>query len=148
MRLSCFRVLVAGLVCLLTACSKGPQWQLLDGDQQRLSELKGQWVLINYWAEWCRPCLTEIPELNMLDKASDITVLAYNFDRLTGKALAEQAQKFNIEFASMLTEPAALFGQETPKGLPATLIINPNGEVHDWLVGPQTEESVRKKLVM
>ena len=144
MRLSHLLLLVC--IGLTSGCSKAPQWQLAQGDTQSLDTLRGQWVLMNYWAEWCKPCITEIPELNQLDVADDITVLGYNFDRLQGDTLSAQADKLGITFDLMLQEPATLFGESAPKGLPATLVISPQGKVHTWLMGPQTTESVRAAL--
>ena len=51
------------LVLLLGACGDKPE----TGGVPRLEDLRGQWVLVNYWAQWCKPCIEEIPELNQLD---------------------------------------------------------------------------------
>ena len=40
----------------------------------------GQWRIINYWAIWCAPCREEIPELNELDRSTELVVLAVNYD--------------------------------------------------------------------
>lgn len=146
MHLSRFSPLLLLGVFVLSACSQAPEWRLNHGPVQSLNTLKGQWVLMNYWAEWCAPCIKEIPELNALDRDPGITVLAYNFDRLQGEPLAEQAQKLKIQFGLMLDEPAPLFDEARPQGLPATLVVNPQGNVVDWLVGPQTQASVRARL--
>ncbi|MDX1453552.1 MAG: TlpA disulfide reductase family protein [Oleiphilaceae bacterium] len=146
MRLSRFIALVLTCSVLLAGCSESPQWRLNSGEAQSLKDVNGQWLLFNYWAEWCAPCIKEIPELNELDEAHDITVYGYNFDRLQGDKLTEQASKLGIAFALMRDEPAPIFGQATPKGLPATLVVTPQGEVQEWLIGPQTVESVRAVL--
>src|SRR5690554_7457367 len=69
-----------------------------DGTQANWDKYRGQWVLVNYWAEWCKPCLEEIPELNELDKAPDISVLGVNFDGITGTALEQLGEDMGIEF--------------------------------------------------
>jgi len=61
-------------IFLLTTlhCSLGraDNWSLIDKDgvSYTLSALHGKWVLINFWAPWCPPCIQEIPELNALQK--------------------------------------------------------------------------------
>jgi len=65
-----------------------------DGDVRKDLDpdtLKGRWVLINYWAEWCKPCLEEIPELNTFAEAhsEQVSVLGVNYDGVEGEALAQ-----------------------------------------------------------
>jgi thiol-disulfide isomerase/thioredoxin len=53
-------------------------WKLTDKDGVRyqLSGLKGKWVLVNFWAPWCPPCLGEMPDLNALQKQhADLQVI-------------------------------------------------------------------------
>ena len=61
------------------------------GRKVAAEQLEGQWLVINYWAEWCKPCRTEIPELNRLAVALEgqgARVLGVNFDALQGEALS------------------------------------------------------------
>ena len=92
------------LLCVLMACSTDRHAEKPQG----LEQLRGQWVLINYWARWCKPCIEEIPELNELDhKHEDITVLGVNYDGATGEALAEQVEHLGVEFTTLERDPAA-----------------------------------------
>ena len=50
-------------VLILSACSR-PEFHLIDGSPVKLDDYQGKWKVINYWAEWCKPCLEEVPELN------------------------------------------------------------------------------------
>ncbi len=108
-----------------------------------LRDLRGQWVVINYWAQWCKPCIEEIPELNTLDSEyPDVTVLGVNYDGATGEELEQQRQQLGVSFASLEQDPAEQLGQSRPMVLPTTFIVNPQGELVETLIGPQTLESL------
>jgi len=111
--------------------------------QPRLAELRGQWVVINYWASWCTPCIKEIPELNALDaQYPEVTVLGVNYDGASGAELEQQRQQLGIIFASLAADPAAQLGKPRPVVLPTTLILDPTGQLVATLVGPQTLDSL------
>ena len=73
------------MVLALAGCER-TELQRADGVAVDWDSYRGQWVLVNYWAEWCKPCLEEIPELNHLDKSPGISVLGVNFDGVEGAA--------------------------------------------------------------
>jgi thiol-disulfide isomerase/thioredoxin len=128
------------LALVLVACSPSPESR---GDKLQLDELRGQWVLINYWATWCKPCIQEIPELNALaQQYPGVTVLGVNFDGSRGQELAQQVGELGIEFAILEQDPAATLGIKRPSVLPTTLVLGPDGELRGTLVGPQTLESL------
>lgn len=139
------RVAIAGalaLVALLAGCQK-VELERAEGQKLAWDTLRGQWVLVNYWAEWCKPCLEEIPELNELDKAPDITVLGVNFDAVKGDALVDLGKRMGIEFTMLAEDPGPEFDWKLPVALPATFIVNPDGNLLEARFGPQTEEEIR-----
>jgi thiol-disulfide isomerase/thioredoxin len=119
---------------------------LVGGGALDFSDYKGQWVLINYWAIWCKPCIEEMPELNALNDESDVAVFTYNFDQESGDTLAQQAQKLEINMPMLEVAPASFFEQEQPAALPATIVIDPQGAFHSWLMGPQTATGIKRYL--
>ena len=102
----------------------------------------GQWRIINYWAIWCAPCREEIPELNAINRDTELTVFAVNYDGQRGEALRAQAGELGITFALLEQDPGPRLGIKRPRVLPTTLLVSPDGEVTDTLVGPQTRESL------
>ena len=109
--------------------------------------LKGQWVMINYWADWCPPCLKEMPELVAFASANkDVQVFAFNFDQLDGEDLDYEINKFGVDITSILTHPRDIWGIESPATLPATYFINPEGEIVQSLFRPQTQETLEDIL--
>ena len=131
------------LILIVSSCSE-PDYRLVDGSSGKLDDFLVRWLIVNYWADWCPPCIKEMPELeNFYNENKDrALVLTYNFDRLEGEELQSQIIRFGVNIPSILTDPGILFGWEAPPSLPATYIINPEGILIHTLIGPQTQESL------
>lgn len=132
-RSSALRILAAlTVVALLGACS----------EQDPLRSQGEDWLFINYWAIWCKPCRHEVPELNALHTQPGYSVFGVNFDGVQGEELAEQEAQLAIAFPTLAQDPRERFAVPLPEVLPTTLIVRPDGELHAVLVGPQTRESL------
>ena len=125
---------------LLVACGD-------SGNTASLSAYEGQKLVINYWAQWCKPCIKEIPELNELAvHRSDIAVLGVNYDGLVGDELNAQIEALGIEFPTLAADPSAELGVPRPVVLPTTFIVDQSGAVIDTLLGPQTLATLEAAL--
>ncbi len=122
----------------------------LSGVSGDFSDHRGKWMVINYWATWCKPCIEEIPELNnFAEKHKDtVKLFAVDFDNARGDKLVASAEKMGIEFPILIDDPHSLLGFEKPYALPTTFVFNPQGKLQKTLLGPQTEESLLKALAM
>ena len=144
------------LILLLVSCEKDPVSEpagvsgLEAIDPQSAfsrvvtSEWQGKVLFINFWAEWCKPCIKEIPELNELHASNQrVMVAGYNFDRLQGKALQDVSARLGIHFPLLLSDPSVVF-QDFPRvdALPVTVVIDPQGVIVATLRGPQTLEDL------
>lgn len=138
-------VFLVVLVGLLAGCEK-LAFEQAQGEPLDWDGLRGQWVVVNYWAEWCKPCLEEIPELNRLNDSRDITVLGVNFDGVQGQELVELGRTMGIEFTMLSEDPGLEFNWQTPVALPATFIVDPDGELRETRFGPQTEEELKEVM--
>ena len=139
---------IISLFCLILIISCQKADIDLHNSKGMVSEnLKGQWVMINYWADWCPPCLKEMPELVAFASANkDVQVFAFNFDQLDGEDLDYEINKFGVDLPSILSHPRDIWGIESPATLPATYFINPKGEIVQSLFRPQTQESLEDIL--
>lgn len=157
LRISPALLCAVALSSLLTACGKGPdsgtaksadktapEYETLDGKSGRFSDLHGRWVFVNYWAEWCKPCLKELPALKAFNEqySQQAVVLTVNFDGVTDAVLREQVQRLKIEVPVLLSDPATRLGIERPMGLPTTYVFDPQGKLATKLEGEQTLESL------
>lgn len=138
------RLLLLPLLALLVAACGKPDYTTLQGESGRFSDLGGRWFLINYWAEWCKPCIKELPELNEFQRlhGERATMFVVNFDGIGGDALATQVERLDIETPALLQDPAAILGYERPKALPTTFVFGPDGKLRQILQGPQTVASL------
>lgn len=137
------KTLIALFMVFVASCnaSESPSKNTINALEKGVYE--GRWVVINYWAEWCKPCIKEIPELNALDrKYEQVAVLGVNYDGNTGDQLQAQITALKIDFPTLLEDPSGVLGVALPSVLPTTLILDPDGQLMTTLVGPQTLESL------
>ena len=121
----------------------------LDGEQVSWSDLQGQVVVINFFAEWCAPCLRELPELNQfasMTEGQNIRLYGVSFDRLDDKELEQLRSKFQIKFPLIKSEPPASLPIPRPQALPATFIIGPDGRMVRQLMGEQHAQSLLESI--
>lgn len=140
-------MVLTGLL-LLTGCGQ-EQWLDHQGKVFSRADMEGQWVVVNYWAEWCAPCLKELPEFNRLNRDhADVTVLGVNYDGISGEPLLELTEKMNVQFSVMGEDFVESMELERPEVLPTTYIFNPDGELTQRLPGPQTEQALLELLAL
>lgn len=134
------------LLCtILSSCGQSSEDS--SAAEFSMESYKGKWLILNYWAEWCAPCIKEIPELNTLDSdySEDLDVLAVNFDHIKGQALIDLTKRMGIHFDFVEQDPADILRLSRPASLPTTYIFGRDGKLHAKLVGPQTIDSILKQ---
>lgn len=140
-----YPAVLAAVLLMLTGCEQ-VEFEKAGGQSLEWESLRGDWVFVNYWAEWCKPCLEEIPELNVLDKVDDVTVLGVNFDGIQGRDLVDLGDRMGIEFTMLAEDPGPTFDWKLPVALPATFVIKPDGELLEARFGPQTHDELTELM--
>lgn len=133
-------------LCLLLTCACADSGDA-QPDKAPFAKDQGRWVLVNYWAQWCKPCIEEIPELNAVQSGHEgVVVYGVNYDGATGQALTDQEAQLGIAFPTLSEDPAFSLGIRRPAVLPTTLVIDPEGKLVKTLIGPQTEDTLLAAL--
>lgn len=143
------KTLVAALTLAASAiATAGPvlRVQTIDGATYDLADQRGQYVVVNFWATWCGPCLKEMPELSELETArDDITVVGLAFEEIEAKDmqtfLAKRPVSYPVAIVDVYAPPADF---PAPKGLPMTWVIGPDGEEVKRFLGPVTRKDLEQ----
>jgi thiol-disulfide isomerase/thioredoxin len=115
-----------------------------DGKKHSLAGYKGKWVLVNYWATWCPPCLEEIPDLIELheNKKNNLVVIGVAMDYRNAKQITDFAESMSITYPIVLGTRDVVNQIAPVQGLPTTYLFNPEGKMVAQQVGPVTRASV------
>jgi thiol-disulfide isomerase/thioredoxin len=111
----------------------------LDDNTFDLSKQSGKWVIVNYWATWCSPCLKELPDISAFVSSHKDKVAAIGLDfEDTDKAdVVKFLQTHKLSYPVAQVDPdKAPKDFDTPQGLPNTYVIAPDGHVAKAFLGP------------
>ena len=106
----------------------------LEGAPATLSDYRGQWVILNFWATWCPPCVEEMPYLNQLAAERDLVVLGVNFNEDRERVAAFVAEQ-GIDFPILLAPDEITLLFYGVRGLPRTFVIAPDGALAHTAIG-------------
>jgi peroxiredoxin len=120
----------------------------LQGEEVRLSELKGKGVVINFWATWCNPCKREMPlieEQYQVVKDQNIEILAINIAE-SHLAVSSFINRMGVTFPVLLDSHRVVTQRYAVGALPSTFFINKDGIVMDHYVGEMDEKILTERL--
>lgn len=142
---------LAGLLLALAASwVQAADFKVTDtnGKVHTLSGYKGKWVLVNYWATWCPPCLEEIPDLIALhgDKKNNLVVIGVAMDYRNVKQVTDFADGLLVDYPIVLGTPAIVRQIGPVQGLPTTYLYNPDGKMVAQQVGLITRAAVENYI--
>ena len=142
--------MLAALCAALPLAAEEVDFTLPDvaGKSVSLSDFRGKWVIVNYWATWCPPCLDEIPDLVSLyeDNRDSVVVLGVNYEEVNEGYLKEFVDSHLISYPVVRSEPVPVTPLGPVLGLPTTYIISPQGERVARQEGPVTRKAIEAYL--
>lgn len=134
--------ILLGILALSGPAYAAPNFTDINGHRIDLETYRGKWVVVNYWATWCPPCLEEIPELVLFHenhKDKDAVVVGVSMEETTAAALSSFIDE------NMMTYPVVPMRRDMPMigsipGLPTTYVIDPQGNTVAKKVGQVTSD--------
>lgn len=102
-----------------------------DGEIYRLSALRGQPVIVNFWATWCPPCREEMPSMQRAWESlqsQGVMLLAINVGE-NADTIFQFTGNTQLDFPILLDEDGTTSGAWPMKGLPTTFVIDPQGRI-------------------
>jgi len=122
---------------------KAFKFQDSTGKIHTLADYKGKWVLINFWATWCPPCLEEIPDLIALyESRDDVMVIGIAMEYADPKDVMEYVDAMSISYPTVLGNRSIAAQIEELSMLPSTYLFNPLGQPAARQIGLITREEI------
>lgn len=121
----------------------------LKGKTVRLEDYKGKIVLINFWATWCAPCQSEMPELVKLQKryaAKGLQILGVTYEPETLRAVSRVAQKFKINYPLLFGTEELSKQYKIEEVLPVTIIVDREGNIQTQILGMLDKNDIEQKI--
>lgn len=119
----------------------------VDGSKHNLNQYRGKWLVVNYWATWCPPCIVEMPELQSFHDEhadKDAMVIGINTELISQNRLQTFLEDYFISYPIFMSKPTQQSELGLIPGLPTTFLVTPQGEVVARQIGPVTREMIEQ----
>lgn len=137
------------LSCLLLAsvnvAAENFAFKDMQGKQQRLSDYKGKWVLVNFWATWCPPCLEEIPDLVDMHDAKELVVIGVVMSS-SADSVAAFVKQLDISYPIVIGTDKIVAQIGKVEALPTSYLYDPTGKLVSYQAGIVTREAIQNYI--
>jgi len=119
----------------------------VNGTQTNLNRYQGKWLVVNYWATWCPPCIAEMPELQSFhdeNMDNNAMVVGINAENISQQRLQTFLDDYFITYPNFVSGPTQQSELGLIPGLPTTFLVTPEGKIVARQVGPVTREMVEQ----
>lgn len=120
----------------------------LDGQRIEVGGGDPRFLVINFWATWCTPCLKEMPELDRLARTRrDLSVLGLAYEESDEAALRRFLDRHPVSYTIARIDPfAPPAGLPVPRGLPLTYVLAPDRRIVRRFLGPVTAAEIEAAI--
>ena len=118
-----------------------------DGKSHSLAGYRGKWVIVNFWATWCPPCLEEIPDLVAIKEArKDVEVIGIAMEFQDARQVMQFADGMFVNYPIVLGDRKVSESIGQVDGLPTTFIYDPQGKLAERHVGKITRKQIERLI--
>ena len=128
---------------------RAPEFTLtaLDGESVSLNDLRGKVILVNFWATWCPPCRSEMPDIAAAYQAHRNNFVVLGINQAESRDAAKQfADEFHLTFPILLDTTGSVGRQYQVQALPTSYFIDPSGIIRAANLGQMNRAYIEAQI--